>query len=192
MSEVAQSCLTLCDPMDCSLPHSSVHGIFQARVLEWGAVSFSRGSSQPRNRTRVSSIVGRRFTVWATREKCLVQSKIEWKIDIPSGPVVKTPRFHCRVHWFSPYWGKFCMSWKKKWVEGAGVSRIASWPHLNIISLYYQHLPHLLLLVYLHWHISVIQNPVHACELYSYTTIPSWFCAVYAFGQTYNDVHPSL
>ena len=62
-SEVAQSCPTLCDPMDCSLPDSSVHGIFQARVLEWGAISFSRGSSQPRDRTWVSHIVGRRFTV---------------------------------------------------------------------------------------------------------------------------------
>ena len=40
-SEVAQSCPTLCDPMDCSLPGSSVHGIFQARVLEWGAIAFS-------------------------------------------------------------------------------------------------------------------------------------------------------
>ena len=64
----AQSCLTLCDPMDCSLPGSSVHGIFQAIVLEWIAISFSRGSSQPRNRTRVSRIVDKRFTVWATRE----------------------------------------------------------------------------------------------------------------------------
>ena len=42
---------TLCDPMDCSLPGSSVHGIFQARVLEWGAISSSRGSSQHRDRT---------------------------------------------------------------------------------------------------------------------------------------------
>ena len=62
-SEVAQSCLTLCNPMDCSLPDSSVHGIFQARVLEWIAISFSRGSFQPRDRTRVSCTVGRRFTV---------------------------------------------------------------------------------------------------------------------------------
>ena len=45
-SEVAQSSPTLCDPMDCSLPGSSVHGIFQARVLKWVAISFSRGSSQ--------------------------------------------------------------------------------------------------------------------------------------------------
>ena len=58
----------LCDPMNCSLPGSSVHGIFQARVLEWVAISFSRGSSRPRDRTRVSRIVGRCFTVWATRE----------------------------------------------------------------------------------------------------------------------------
>ena len=61
-------CLTLCDPMGCSLQSSSVHGIFQARVLEWVAISFCRGSSQPRDRTRVSHIVGRRFTVCATRE----------------------------------------------------------------------------------------------------------------------------
>ena len=47
-SEFAQSCPTFCDPMDCSPPGSSIHGIFQARVLEWGAISFSRGSSQPR------------------------------------------------------------------------------------------------------------------------------------------------
>ena len=62
-SEVAQSCPTLCDPMDYSLPGSSVHGIFQARVLEWGAIAFSSGSSQLRDRTRVSRIVDRRFTV---------------------------------------------------------------------------------------------------------------------------------
>ena len=67
-SAVAQSCLTLCNPMDCSRQHSSIHGIFQARVLEWVAISFSRGSSQPRGRTWVSHIVGRHFTIWATRE----------------------------------------------------------------------------------------------------------------------------
>ena len=66
VSEVARSCLTLCDPMDCSLPGSSVHGIFQAIVLEWTAISFSSGSSQPRDRTQVSCVVDRRFTLWAT------------------------------------------------------------------------------------------------------------------------------
>ena len=61
-SEVAQLCPTLCDPVDC------VRGIFQATVLEWVAISFSRGSSLPRDWTWVSLIVGRRFTIWATRE----------------------------------------------------------------------------------------------------------------------------
>ena len=62
-SEVTQSCPTLCDPMNYSLPCSSIHVIFQERVLEWVAISFSRGSSRPRDRTRVSRIVGRRFTI---------------------------------------------------------------------------------------------------------------------------------
>ena len=52
--EVAQSCPTLCDPVDCSPPGSTVHGILQARILEWVAISFSMGSSQPRDRTWVS------------------------------------------------------------------------------------------------------------------------------------------
>ena len=58
----------LCNPMYCSLPGSSVHGIFQARVLEWVAISFSRRSTQARDRTWVSHFAGRCFTVWATRE----------------------------------------------------------------------------------------------------------------------------
>ena len=62
-SEVAQSCPTLCDSMDCSLPGFSFHGIFQARVPEWVAISFPRGSSQPRDRTRVFCMAGRRFTL---------------------------------------------------------------------------------------------------------------------------------
>ena len=78
----AQSCLTLCDPMDCSPPGSSVHGILQARVPEWGTIAFSRRSSRPRDGTWVSRIVGRCFTVWVTREVCLwlTHSKIiKWK-----------------------------------------------------------------------------------------------------------------
>ena len=63
-SEVAQSCPTLCDPWTVAYQSgSSIHGIFQARVLEWIAISFSRGSSRPRNQTRVSHIAGRRFTI---------------------------------------------------------------------------------------------------------------------------------
>ena len=59
---------TLCDPMDYSPPGSSVHGILQARILEWVAIPFSRGSSQPRNQTLVSRTARRFFTVLATRE----------------------------------------------------------------------------------------------------------------------------
>ena len=66
--KVVQSCLTLCDPMDCSLPGSCVHGILQARILKWVAVPFSRRSSQPRDQTQVFRIAGKFFTIWATRE----------------------------------------------------------------------------------------------------------------------------
>ena len=65
---VTQSCLTLCDHMDCSPPGSSVHGILQARILEWVANSSSRGSSWPRDWTHISCIEGRFFTIWSTRE----------------------------------------------------------------------------------------------------------------------------
>ena len=61
--------------MDCSPWGSSIHGIFQARVLEWVAISFSRGSSQPRDWTQVSCIVGKCFTIWATRE---VRRQVKW------------------------------------------------------------------------------------------------------------------
>ena len=59
---VAQLCQTLCDPMDCSPPGSSVHGILQARILEWVIIPFSKGSSRPRDQTQVSCIAGRFFT----------------------------------------------------------------------------------------------------------------------------------
>ena len=65
---ITQSCLTLWHPMDCSPPDSSVHGILQARILEWVAIPFSRRSSWPRNRTQVSCITGGFFTLWAIGE----------------------------------------------------------------------------------------------------------------------------
>ena len=89
-SEVAQLCPNFCNPMDCSLPGSSVHGIFQARVLKWVAISFSRGSSWPRDRNWVSRIAGRCFTTWATREAPTKWSSIKyndwiiWKLVISS------------------------------------------------------------------------------------------------------------
>ena len=65
---VTRSCLTLCNPMDCSLPGYSVYVILQASILQWVAVPFTRRSPQPRDWTCVSCIVGRFFTVWTTRE----------------------------------------------------------------------------------------------------------------------------
>ena len=64
----AQSCPTLRDPMHFSPPGSSVHGILQARILEWAAIPFSRGCSWPRDWTLVSCVAGRLFTFWSTRE----------------------------------------------------------------------------------------------------------------------------
>ena len=58
----------LCDPVDCSLPGLSLHGILQARIMEWVAISFSWGSSRPRDQTWVFCIAGKRFNLWATRE----------------------------------------------------------------------------------------------------------------------------
>ena len=75
--EVAQLCPTLCDPTDCSLLGSSIHGIFQARVLEWVAISFSRESYQPRDRTQVSHIAGRFLTVWVIREAPKVRKPLD-------------------------------------------------------------------------------------------------------------------
>ena len=83
--EVAQSCLALCDPTDCSPPGSSIHAILQARVLKWIAVSF-RGSSWSRDPTQVSCIAGRRFTIWATREALML-------ISTPQGRVFSFPIF---------------------------------------------------------------------------------------------------
>ena len=73
---------TFCDPMDCSLPGSSGHGILQARILKWVAVPFSRGSSQPRDWTQVSHISSVFFTACATREA----------YNLSTGPVVNVQR----------------------------------------------------------------------------------------------------
>ena len=72
--EWSQSCLTLCKAMNCSPQGSSAHRILQARILEWVAMPSSKGSSQPRDQTQVSSNAGGFFTVWATREAQEYQS----------------------------------------------------------------------------------------------------------------------
>ena len=79
-----QSCLTLCNPIDSSPPGSPIPGILQATVLEWVTISFSRGSSQPRDRIHVSHIAGEFFTSWAIRESSSGQpflgSRSIWKL----------------------------------------------------------------------------------------------------------------
>ena len=79
--KVTQSCPTLCNPMDCSPPGSSVYGIFQARILEWITLPCSRRSPWTRNETWVSCIAGRFFTIWATRE-ALSKVIIDYNYDL--------------------------------------------------------------------------------------------------------------
>ena len=103
-SEFAQLCPTLCDPMDSSLPGSSVHGIFQARVLEWVTISFSRGSSWPKDWTQVSCIAGRHFTLWATREAHRVFLILHYHvcsglIKIPKDIFMKFDEWHLKFKW---------------------------------------------------------------------------------------------
>ena len=73
---VTQSCPTLCEPLDCGPPGSSVHGILQARVIEWVAISSSMGSSWLRAQTQVSCIAGRFFTIWAALETPTSPTKV--------------------------------------------------------------------------------------------------------------------
>ena len=101
-SEVAQSCPTLCYPMDCSLPGSTVHGIFQARILEWVAISFSRRSSWPRDRTWVSCVVGRCFPIWATRD---------WEITNVDRLHLNVTRSHVSFFLFFTALGPHCFVW---------------------------------------------------------------------------------
>ena len=89
--EVAQSCLTLSDPMDCSPPGSSVHGISQARVLEWGAIAFSEISGY----RSVKRELGQKDMGVARKEQHEKKKK-EKKKDFLGSPVVKTLHFHCK------------------------------------------------------------------------------------------------
>ena len=95
-SDVSQSCPALCDPMNCSLPHSCVPGIFQARVLGRVGITFSRGSSQPRDWTWVFRIVGWRFTIWATRE--VHDAGKDWRQKKKRVAEVEIDRWY---HWLS-------------------------------------------------------------------------------------------
>ena len=94
---VAQSCPTLRDPTDCNPPGCSVHGISQARILEWVAISFSRGSSQPRDQTRISCISGGFFYCWPL-ENLLRTSKIVFQDGQFGGDMRKVDYCRDRFH----------------------------------------------------------------------------------------------
>ena len=104
---VTKSCPTLCHPIDGSLPGSSIHGISQARILEWVAISLSRGSSRPQDWTLVSCIGRQILYHWATWEALLLLAGC----------------------FFSPYWGfRWCVHWSKVevWVWGGQLAKAYS------------------------------------------------------------------
>ena len=132
--KATQSCPTLCDPMDCSPSGSSIHGILQARILEWNAIPFSRGSSLLRDRTQLSCTVGRFFTIWANRKAltCTQPCSEQWKTQLekqqadPSyceayGPVTMWEGFFLNFIYFIFWlWWVFAAAC---WFSLVGVSR---------------------------------------------------------------------
>ena len=112
---VAKSCPTLCNAMDCSLPGSSVHGIFQVRILEWVAISFSRVSFKPKNETLNSCVywIGRwiicHWTTWEARGQNIKCDKITILNDYFVTTVTeKKKNTHLvtfvKVEYFCPHW----------------------------------------------------------------------------------------
>ena len=108
LCSVAQSCLTLCDPTDCSQPGSSIHGIIQVRIPEWVAIPSSRGSFWPQDWTLASpALAGRFFTTSPARKACLVQW-IPLSVDSP----LLSWSWFCRSSEASR---KTCSSLKSSW-----------------------------------------------------------------------------
>ena len=88
--KATQTCPTLCDPMDCSLSISSVYGILYARILEWVASPFSRGSSQLRDQTQVSCIAVRFFTVWIAKAEMWSGQPCLFKLSLSNEMLAST------------------------------------------------------------------------------------------------------
>ena len=117
---LAQSCLTLCNPLDCSLPSPSIHGIFQARILEQVAISFSRGSSQPRYQTCVSCIS---CLGWRILYHCANLAKLILDTQSYEGLLSISEVSFCINKDRDKHWSESLIS-KEKCIEG---SRLASW-----------------------------------------------------------------
>ena len=123
---VAESSPTLFDPMDCSLPGSSVHGILQARILQWVAIPSSRGSSQPRDQTQVSCIAGRFFAIWATSQ------------SLPQDFLVQTSAY-LRDHCFSlpsewPFFRKHVLNSTRQKMESTHILNSSTLTYLVFFS----------------------------------------------------------
>ena len=122
---VTKSCQTLCDPMDCSLPGSYVHGISHARILEWVAISFSRVSPQPKLWTQVSYIAGKFCTIWATREALINFIHNNnfrfnfWLIQILKGPDIKFKEMMLKLSFIFSFWETQCWDFllQCKWIS---------------------------------------------------------------------------
>ena len=128
---VAQSCLILCDPLNGSPPGSSVHGISQTRILEWVAISSSRGSSQPRDRSWASHIAGKFFTVWATRE-----GQYYIKMTPFSSPLI----FHYYCHYYyhvaawAPCWSTVSHCPTQTWLLPMACGTSVPWPGIEPVT----------------------------------------------------------
>ena len=130
---VTQSCGTLCDPMDSSPPGSSVHGILQGRILEWVAIPFSRGSSQPKDRMRVSCTAGRFFTIGAMRE-VLGQIKTGNSRLIPFIYLfIHLCIYHLSLSYLSTYYLYFHLFWYLSVIDLSYLSSL----FVSVISSYY-------------------------------------------------------
>ena len=118
---VAKSCLTLAIPWTVACQAPSVHGILQARILEWLAISFSRGSSLPRNRTQISCIAGRWFANWAMRERTLYISIVIHIFNVKINNMQKslqTTFFKVSILWLSHFVYILRKLWKKTFSKG--------------------------------------------------------------------------
>ena len=129
-----QSYLTLCNPMDCNPPDSSVHGIFQARILEWVAIPFSRGSSRPRDQTCVSmspALVGSFFTTGTTWEGPLLQQSVTKSLFLMSPLchlIVSTQLYFQNLH-LLPSNNHLCLA--KSRTHVSVLTCLASYQYLN-------------------------------------------------------------
>ena len=127
---VTQSCPTLCDPVDCSPPGSSLHGVLQARTVEWVVFSSSRGSFQPRDWTQVSCIASGLFTTWATRADvhsiqyyAILNSVLCNMLSSTEGLALRTVSVNDQH--------AVCGS---KWLQSSAVSAATTWKWLSFLS----------------------------------------------------------